>query len=92
MVEREAFAGLFLELCVGRRGCDALKSLPGRRLFAEMVVRHREVELEQLDEPENDAVYEALEFECEGLITCDAVGRWTFICPLSVRCSNAPPE
>lgn len=46
---------------------------------------YREVELQHLDEPENDAVYEALEFSCEGLVVCDAIGQWAFVTPLGAR-------
>jgi hypothetical protein len=45
-------------------------------------VLYREVELQHLDEPANDAVYEALEYECEGLVNCDADGQWAFVVPL----------
>lgn len=48
-------------------------------------ILYREMELEQLDEPANDAVYEALDFGCEGWVTCDAQGQWTFITPLGDR-------
>jgi hypothetical protein len=47
-------------------------------------VLYREVELQHLDEPANDAVYESLEFEREGLVTCDAQGQWAFVLPLEV--------
>lgn len=53
-------------------------------------VLYREVELVHLDEPANDAVYEALDIGWEGLVTCDAVGRWAFTTPLGGR--KEPPE
>jgi hypothetical protein len=43
---------------------------------------YREVGLEHLDEPANDAVHEALDIGWEGLVTCDANGRWSFVTPL----------
>ncbi len=48
-------------------------------------VLYREVSLEHLDEPANDAVYEALELACEGLVTCDADQKWAFVAPLRDR-------
>src|SRR4051812_30842404 len=45
-------------------------------------VLYRELELQHLDEPANDAVYEALELDREGLVICDADGQWAFIAPL----------
>jgi hypothetical protein len=45
-------------------------------------VLYREVELQHLEEPANDAVYEALDIGWEGLVTCDAAGRWSFVAPL----------
>lgn len=48
-------------------------------------VLYREVELQHLDEPANDAVYEALELGRHGLVTCDANGQWAFIVPLGDR-------
>ncbi|GAA4756818.1 hypothetical protein GCM10023264_25790 [Sphingomonas daechungensis] len=39
----------------------------------------RELELQQLNEPANDAVYEALEFGCEGLVLRDPDGEWGFV-------------
>ena len=45
-------------------------------------VLYREVELQHLDEPANDAVYEALGLGREGLVTCDAHGQWVFVLPL----------
>lgn len=48
-------------------------------------ILYREVELQHLAEPANDAVYEALELECEGLVTCDAKGQWAFVAPLGDR-------
>jgi hypothetical protein len=43
---------------------------------------YREVGLEHLDEPANDAVNEALDIGWEGLVSCDANGRWSFVAPL----------
>lgn len=48
-------------------------------------VLYRELELQHLEEPANDAVYEALELDREGLVTCDADGRWVFVAPLGGR-------
>jgi hypothetical protein len=48
-------------------------------------VLYREVELQHLDEPANDAVYEALDLDREGLITCDGNGQWAFVSALLVR-------
>lgn len=48
-------------------------------------VLYREVELQHLDEAANDAVYEALEFDREGVVTCDANGQWVFVHPLRER-------
>ena len=48
-------------------------------------VLYREVELQHLDEPANDAVYEALELDREGLVTCDAHGQWEFVAALGAR-------
>jgi hypothetical protein len=48
-------------------------------------VLFREVELQHLDEPANDAVYEALDLDREGLVTCDAGEVWSFVTPLGVR-------
>ena len=48
-------------------------------------VLYREVALEHLDEPANDAVYEALDFAHEGLVTCDADQKWAFVAPLGDR-------
>jgi hypothetical protein len=48
-------------------------------------VLYREVELQHLDEPATDAVYEALELDYEGLVTCDAKGQWAFVAPLGDR-------
>jgi hypothetical protein len=45
-------------------------------------VLYREVELQHLDEPASDAVYEALELDHEGVVTCDANGQWAFVRPL----------
>jgi hypothetical protein len=45
-------------------------------------VLYREVELQHLEELANDAVYEALELDREGLVTCDANGHWSFISSL----------
>ena len=42
----------------------------------------RELELQQIEEPANDAVNEALDLHGEGLVTSDALGRWVFIAPL----------
>ena len=53
-------------------------------------VLYRELELQHLDEPANDAVYEALELDCEGLVTCDANGQWAFVAPLGDR--KEPPH
>jgi hypothetical protein len=43
---------------------------------------YREVGLAHLNEPANDAVHEALDIGWEGLVTCDANGRWSFVTPL----------
>lgn len=43
---------------------------------------YREVGLEHLNEPANDVVHEALDIGWEGLVTCDANGRWSFVTPL----------
>lgn len=43
---------------------------------------YREIELQHLDEPANDAVYEALDRGREGLVICDTAGRWMFVRPL----------
>lgn len=48
-------------------------------------ILYREMELQQLDEPANDAVYEALDIGWEGLVTCDAEGRWAFTAPLGAQ-------
>jgi hypothetical protein len=48
-------------------------------------VLYRELELQHLEEPANDAVYEALELDREGLVTCDANGQWAFVVPLGDR-------
>jgi hypothetical protein len=48
-------------------------------------VLYREVGLEHLDEPANGAVHEALDLGREGLVTCDAQGRWAFVTPLAAR-------
>ena len=45
-------------------------------------VLYREVNLMHLEEPANDAVYEALDFGRDGLVTCDAQGQWAFVTPL----------
>jgi hypothetical protein len=52
----------------------------------------REVGMEHIDEPANDAVYEALDFDCEGLVSCDANGNWTFSIPLDARSCEPSPE
>jgi hypothetical protein len=46
---------------------------------------YRELELQHLDEPANDAVYEALELLREGLVICAFNGQWAFIAPLGDR-------
>lgn len=46
---------------------------------------YRELESQHLDEPASDAVYEALDLDREGLVTCDSAGQWAFVTPLSVR-------
>lgn len=43
---------------------------------------YREVGLKHLNEPANDVVHEALDIGWEGLVTCDANGRWSFVTPL----------
>lgn len=43
---------------------------------------YRELELQQLGESANDAVYEALDIGWEGLVICDDNGRWSFVTPL----------
>lgn len=43
---------------------------------------YRDVELEHLNEPANDVVHKALDIGCEGLVVCDANGRWSFVTPL----------
>ena len=48
-------------------------------------VLYRELELQHLEEPANDAVYEALELGREGLVTCNADGNWAFVAPLGDR-------
>jgi hypothetical protein len=48
-------------------------------------VLYREVELQHVEEPGNDAVCEALELDREGLVTCDANGQWAFVAPLGAR-------
>lgn len=48
-------------------------------------VLYRELELQHLDEPANDALYEALELDREGLVTCDAHGQWAFVAHLGDR-------
>lgn len=48
-------------------------------------VMYREVALESLNEPANDAVHEALDMGWDGLVTCDAKGRWAFTTPLGSR-------
>jgi hypothetical protein len=45
-------------------------------------VMYREVSLDNLEEPANDAVNEALDIGWDGLVTCDAQGRWAFTTPL----------
>jgi len=55
-------------------------------------VLYREVELQHLDEPANDAVYEALELDCEGLVTLDANRRWVFVLPLADRRKSLKDE
>ena len=55
-------------------------------------VLYREMELQQLDEPANDAVYEALDIGWEGLVTCDTQGQWAFVTPLGARQQSAPPD
>lgn len=52
-------------------------------------VLYREVELQHLDEPANDAVYEALDLDREGLVICDTDGHWAFIAALGDRASGA---
>lgn len=52
-------------------------------------VLYREVELQHLDEPANDAVYEALDLGREGLVSCDASGVWSFVTPVG-ECGKAP--
>lgn len=41
-------------------------------------VMFRELEIQQIDGAANDAVYEALEFDLEGVVTCDGDGGWVF--------------
>jgi hypothetical protein len=48
-------------------------------------ILYREVGLEHLNESANDAVHEALDIGWEGLVTCDANGRWSFTTPLGCR-------
>lgn len=45
--------------------------------FPSLILYH-EVQLQDLDEPMNDAVYEALELEREGLVLIDAQ-QWVFL-------------
>jgi hypothetical protein len=54
-------------------------------------VLYREVELQHLEEPANDAVYEALDIGSEGLVTCDAAGRWSFVAPLGGQGTTHDP-
>ena len=42
----------------------------------------REWPLGDLGEPEQSIVREALALDREGLLTCDAAGRWVFVTPL----------
>jgi hypothetical protein len=50
-------------------------------------VLYREVELQDLEWAANDAVYEALDFDREGLVTCDAHDHWSLLIPLKVSAS-----
>lgn len=45
-------------------------------------ILYREVGLEHLEGPANDVVPEALDIGWDGLVTCDANGRWSFVTPL----------
>jgi len=42
----------------------------------------RELRLEHLEHDDEAAVREAVELAREGLVTCDAAGRWSFLTPL----------
>ena len=55
-------------------------------------VLYREVELQHLDEPANDPVYEALDLDREGLVTCDASGLWCFVTAVGNRERAAGPS
>ena len=52
-------------------------------------VLYREMQLEHLDEPANDAVYEALDIGRDGLVACDPQGEWAFVTPLGGRSQGA---
>ena len=55
-------------------------------------VLYRELELRHLDEPANDAVYEALDLDRDGLVLCDASGHWAFVTPLGARAMEGAKE
>lgn len=48
-------------------------------------VLYREVGLEHLEASAKEAVHEALHLGREGLVTCDAKGRWAFVAPLGQK-------
>ena len=52
-------------------------------------VLYRELELQHLEEPAYHAVYEALELDRRGLVTCDVNGQWAFFLPLGDRVKPA---
>lgn len=56
------------------------------------VTLYREVALQHLDEPANDAVHKALDIGWEGLVTCDPNGRWAFVTPLGSNPPDAEEE
>ena len=84
-----------IEAFVLATDCDRASELFEQHLRAHDgdpdAVLYREVELTHLDEPANDAVYEALDIGWEGVVTCDAVGRWAFVAPLGGR-KQAPND
>jgi hypothetical protein len=46
---------------------------------------YREWSVDDLDDAERSAIREALDLDREGLVTCDAAGRWSFLIPLGDR-------
>ena len=63
-------------------------------VFEEYVLAHggdpdtllwREWQLDNLSEPEQSIIREALALNREGLVSCDAEGRWVFVTPLGVQ-------